>query len=94
MAGHWHLGRMGFYISPLETVEMRDDVGNGHVPDWYTVNAGGNGQDNYANLMGDILRIDVNGSPYNIPPDNPLVGTAAKPGDICFWFQKPVPLFI
>ena len=29
-----------------------DDVGNGHVSDWYSVNAGGNGQDIYKNLYG------------------------------------------
>ena len=35
-----------------------NDVGNGHVPDWYPVNAGGNGQDIEANLFGNILRND------------------------------------
>ena len=51
-----------------------DDDGAGHVSDWYTTNKGGNGQDIYANLLGNILRIDVNnGSPYGIPSDNPFV---------------------
>lgn len=54
-----------------------NDTPVGHVPDWYLVNAGGNGQDVEANLFGNILRIDVNGIPYAIPPDNPFVG---KPG--------------
>lgn len=36
----------------------------------------GNGQ-NPSSLLGKILRIDVNGSPYRIPADNPFVG---KPG--------------
>src|SRR6185436_1055719 len=40
-------------------------------------NAGGNGQDVDSNLMGNVLRIDVNGNPYNIPSDNPFVN---KPG--------------
>jgi glucose/arabinose dehydrogenase len=66
-----------------------DDVGNGHVPDWYSTNSGGNGQDIYANLMGDILRIDVNGSPYNIPPDNPFVGTIAKQEIYAYGFRNP-----
>ena len=66
-----------------------DDVGNGHVPDWYTANAGGNGQDIYANLMGNILRIDVNGSPYNIPSDNPFVGTNAKQEIYAYGFRNP-----
>ena len=45
----------------------------GHVEDWYAKNKGGNGQDVMQNLMGSILRIDVNnGSPYGIPSDNPF----------------------
>lgn len=67
----------------------KDDIGNGHVPDWYATNAGGNGQDIYANLMGDILRIDVNGSPYNVPSDNPFVGTAARPEIYAYGFRNP-----
>ncbi len=55
-----------------------NDVNVGHVPDWYLVNAGGNGQDIEANLFGNILRIDVDhGNPYAIPTDNPFVN---KPG--------------
>jgi glucose/arabinose dehydrogenase len=68
----------------------KDDVGNGHVNDWYAANAGGNGQDIDANLMGDILRIDVNGGdPYAIPPDNPFVGTKAKPEIYAYGFRNP-----
>lgn len=55
-----------------------NDVAPGHVPDWYPLNEGGNGQDIEANLLGNILRIDIDGeSPYSIPSDNPFVG---KPG--------------
>jgi glucose/arabinose dehydrogenase len=55
-----------------------DDVGLGHVEDWYEANAGGNGQDIQQNMLGSILRIDVNaGVPYGIPADNPF---AATPG--------------
>lgn len=51
-----------------------DDTGMGHVADWYAENAGGNGQDITTNLLGSILRIDVDGdSPYGIPADNPFV---------------------
>lgn len=56
-----------------------NDVGNGHAQDWYTVNAGGNGQDVDSNLLGNILRIDINsGSPYGIPADNPFVGKRGR----------------
>jgi glucose/arabinose dehydrogenase len=55
-----------------------NDVGLGHVADWYADNAGGNGQDVTQNLLGNILRIDVDGGvPYGIPSDNPF---AASPG--------------
>jgi glucose/arabinose dehydrogenase len=54
------------------------DTGTGHVEDWYDANAGGNGQDVTENLLGSILRVDVDsrtdGKPYGIPDGNPLVG--------------------
>jgi glucose/arabinose dehydrogenase len=53
-----------------------NDVGLGHVSDWFADNGGGNGQDVTSNLLGSVLRIDVDGgSPYAIPPDNPFVGS-------------------
>jgi glucose/arabinose dehydrogenase len=39
------------------------DTGPGHVEDWYDGNPGGNGQDVTANLLGSILRIDVDTDP-------------------------------
>jgi glucose/arabinose dehydrogenase len=54
-----------------------NDVGLGHVEDWYADNGGGNGQDVQANLLGNLLRIDVDGAaPYGIPPDNPFAAGA------------------
>lgn len=54
------------------------DRGTGHVDDWYDATDGGNGQDVTKNLLGSILRLDVDdgdeGIPYSIPADNPLVG--------------------
>jgi glucose/arabinose dehydrogenase len=56
-----------------------NDTGFAHVADWYLPNMGGNGQDIDSNLLGNILRIDVNGgSPYAIPADNPFANTSHK----------------
>ncbi|HEX2077465.1 MAG TPA: PQQ-dependent sugar dehydrogenase [Longimicrobium sp.] len=50
-----------------------NDTPLGHVDDWYAENGGGNGQDITQNLLGNILRIDVDGgTPYGIPGDNPF----------------------
>jgi glucose/arabinose dehydrogenase/plastocyanin len=67
-----------FYIS-LGDGGGRDDTGAGHVDDWYEVNEGGNAQNRQANLLGSILRIDVNVNDtaqqtYSVPNDNPFVG--------------------
>jgi glucose/arabinose dehydrogenase len=68
----------------------RDDEQLGHVPDWYEFNAGGNGQDITSNLLGNILRIDVNhGSPYGIPQDNPFVGAPGLDEIWAYGFRNP-----
>jgi glucose/arabinose dehydrogenase len=70
-----------------------DDVAPGHVPDWYTANEGGNGQDVEANLLGSILRIDVNSSTdktvYGIPSDNPFVNKAGLDEIYAYGFRNP-----
>jgi len=67
-----------------------NDNGPGHVPDWYTVNTGGNGQDVYANLLGNVLRIDVNsGSTYTVPADNPFVGKPGRDEIYAYGFRNP-----
>ncbi|MFB6141460.1 MAG: sorbosone dehydrogenase family protein [Halosimplex sp.] len=40
-----------------------NDQGNGYVADWYDAVDGGNGQDVTENLLGSVLRIDVDGGP-------------------------------
>ena len=65
---------------------------SGNVDDWYK-NRGGNGQDVTENLLGSILRIDVNnredGKPYAIPEDNPLVEKAGLDEQYAWGFRNP-----
>ncbi len=67
-----------------------NDVGLGHVEDWYPDNAGGNGQDITDNLLGSILRIDVDaGAPYAIPTDNPFVDEDGLDEIWAYGFRNP-----
>ena len=67
-----------------------NDVGPGHVEDWYAENTGGNAQSIAANWFGKILRIDVNtGDPYGIPNDNPFVGKPGKDEIYAYGFRNP-----
>lgn len=67
-----------------------NDVGPGHVTDWYTANGGGNAQNLEANFLGKILCIDIDGgSPYAIPPTNPFVGKPGLDEIWAFGFRNP-----
>lgn len=67
-----------------------NDVGPGHVDDWYTVNDGGNAQNIEANFLGKILCLDVdNGSPYVVPTTNPYVGKPGLDEIFAFGFRNP-----
>lgn len=67
-----------------------DDKDLGHVPDWYERNEGGNGQDMTTNLLGSILRIDVNnGTPYGIPTDNPFVDKEGMDEVFAYGLRNP-----
>lgn len=67
-----------------------NDTGVGHVADWYADNGGGNGQDVEQNLLGSILRIDVDGAwPYAIPADNPFVGIPGMDEQWAYGFRNP-----
>ncbi len=67
------------------------DSAAGHVDDWYGFNAGGNGQDIEANLMGSILRLDIDvaDAPYRIPPDNPFVDAPGLDEIYAYGFRNP-----
>ena len=73
-------GTVRFGLDGLLYVSLGDggganDNADGHVDDWYDDNEGGNAQNVEANLLGSILRIDVDaGSPFDVPADNPFVG--------------------
>lgn len=69
------------------------DQGAGHVTDWYDGVDGGNGQDVTENLLGSILRIDVDGRAdgkgYAVPDDNPLVGRDGLDEHFAWGFRNP-----
>ncbi|MFB6227895.1 MAG: sorbosone dehydrogenase family protein [Halobacteriales archaeon] len=70
-----------------------NDQGTGHVDDWYEGVNGGNGQDVTENLLGSVLRIDVDDTagekPYAVPEDNPLVGQPGRDEHYAWGLRNP-----
>jgi len=79
----------GYLYIPLGDGGAGSDRGPGHAEDWYETNAGGNGQDVEDNLLGSVLRIDIDsGDPYAVPEDNPII-SETYPEIWAYGFRNP-----
>ena len=82
-AGQIAFGPDGYLYIPLGDGGGANDTGIGHTPEI------GNSQDT-TNLMGSILRIDVDrGDPYGIPSDNPFSGEDGREEIYAYGLRNP-----
>lgn len=89
-AGMLAFGQDGYLYISVGDGGGADDTYDGHVEDWYSQNKGGNAQNVEKNLLGKILRIDINGgNPYGIPPDNPFANGGGMKEIYAYGFRNP-----
>jgi glucose/arabinose dehydrogenase len=90
-AGNVLFGPEGYLYVPVGDGGGANDQGSGHVEDWYDAVEGGNGQDVSQNLLGSILRLDVDATDdrYTIPEGNPLVGKPERDEHYAWGFRNP-----
>jgi len=62
-AGDLAFGPDGYLYVPVADGGNEFDIGPGHVEDWYEFNEGGNAQNTEENLLGGMVRIDVDSDP-------------------------------